>query len=405
MKLSRFSPTLATSLLLVALAHPMAASAEVRLDGDWPEGPAVTLDLRGVTRAEAIRALAKEAKLSVVMPDLGNGTLDVQVHEQPADKVLGVLLAEGTWVASRDGDLLTIRPATAADRADDEPPAKSKKNRNVEVLADSLRIGPDDVVQDVSVVGGSVQIAGRVTGDLSVIGGSAELLDTAVVEGSVSVTGGRVTLAPGVLIQGDVNVLGGRVEGLDNAKVEGSVKLDPSDGHAKASFGTRAVHRLSEGLRNAALLFIIGSLFTALASERAESLRGVIAARPMKAIAVGLIGFFASLLVLTLVAITIVGIPFAAVGALILVFMVFASTTNALAVVGAAIYGHKSRNVYVHMAIGAALYMLVGLIPGIGPIAQIAAVLAGFGGLVLTKGLGLLPKKIRDSHPFRAVAD
>jgi hypothetical protein len=57
------------------------------------------------------------------------------------------------------------------------------------------------------------------------------------------------------------------------------------------------------------------------------------------------------------------------------------------------------------MAIGAALYMGVGLIPGIGPIAQIAAVLAGFGGLVLTKGLGLLPKKIQDSHPFRAMAD
>jgi hypothetical protein len=387
MKPFRISPALATPLLLLALAHPTPASAEVRLEGDWPDGPTVSLDLKGVTRAEAIRALAKEAKLSVVIPDLGASTIDAEIHDQPADKILAVLLSEGSWVATRDGDLLTIRAATAADRDPAEPPAQGKKHRNVEVLADSLRIGPDDVVEDVSVVGGTVQIAGRVTGDLSVIGGNAELLDTAIVEGTVSVTGGRVALAPGVKIQGDVNVLGGRVEGLDGAKVDGSVKLDPSDGHAKASFGTRAVHRLSEGLRNAALLFIVGSLFTALASERAESLRGAIAARPMKAIAVGLIGFFASLLVLTLVAITIVGIPFAAVGALVLVFMVFASTTNALAV------------------IGAALYMGVGLIPGIGPIAQIAAVLAGFGGLVLTKGLGLLPKKIQDSHPFRAMAD
>ncbi len=389
------------SALTLALLAARPATAEVRLEGTWEEQKSVSLELRGVNRGEALRALAKEAGFSVVSPDLGDEPMDLQIEDEPADRVLAVLLAKGSWVAVRDGNIVTVRAAEPSDSpAKDRP--KAKKERDVEVLGDSMRIGKDEVVHNVSVMGGNVRIEGRITGDLSVIGGNAEVAQTAIVEGDVSVTGGRIELEPGAQLEGDVTVLGGSVEGLDSAKIEGSVKLDPSEGPNKASFATRAVHRISESLRNAAMLFIIGCIFTALAGERADKLRASIAERPMKSIALGVVGFFGSLLVLALIAITIVGIPVAALGALVALLLVFSATASTFIVIGGAVYGHKSKSVYVQLAVGAALFMVAGFVPVIGGLAQAAVVCAGIGGLVATRGLGLVPRKLRDAHPFRS---
>lgn len=415
------------SLALVAalsLGVPSSAAAAVRLEGEWKETPKVSLDLVNVSRGEAINRVAEKAGLSVVAGDVASDLVHLRIQDQPVDKVLAVLLGDGDWIAKRDGTLVTIArvqkeaaapaptpptPPTASAGATADPPeppapprAARKKERNVEVFGHSLHIGKDEVVHDVTVFGGSVEIEGTVTGDLAVIGGDAHLAGSAKIEGDASVTGGHMKVEPGATIDGDLGVVGGNVEGVENAKVAGSVKLDPEDSENQASFVERAGFRVAEGVRTAALLFFLGTMFLALGGERAEALRVAIAEKPMRSIALGVVGFFGTLLALVLMALTFVGIPFAAIGLVLALVLSFAGLATSLTVIGAMVYGHRSKNVYVHLAIGCALFMIAGLVPVVGGFLQLAAFFAGLGGLVTTRALGLLAKRPRfASTPYR----
>lgn len=410
----RATKTLTLALLCTLTAVPSIASADVRLDGTWPaESPKVSLDATRVSRSEALKQLAEKASWSLVVKGAGDDLVDVHIKDQPADKVLAVLLADGNWVANNDGGIVSIAQATGA--AADEvsaptpptptptPPSadtvKTIKKRNVKVFGDSAHIGKDEVVHDVTVMGGSVLIEGRVTGKLAVFGGHAELASSARVDGDVALTGGDIKFAEGAEIGGDLAVMGGSVEGANSVKVGGSTELDPSDGDGQASFFVRAGHTISSGMRTAAFLFIVGALFVALGGARAERVRTSIAASPMRSIALGLVGVIGSIIALILVALTIIGIPFAAIGGVTAVALAFAGTASAAVVVGAMVAGHKSQNVYVHLAAGCALFMVAGFIPWIGGWVQAAMVLAGIGGMVATRAMGFLEKKTPPGFP------
>ena len=403
--------SLALALLFPLLALPGVASADVKLEGEWPaESPKISLDASKVSRSEALKQLAEKASWSLVVKGAGDELVDVHIKDQPADKVLAVLLADGSWVAKNEGGIVSIAAASssAADQASPPaptppepptPPVKTIKKRNVKVFGDSARIGKDEVVHDVTVMGGSVLIEGRVTGKLAVFGGHAELASSARIDGDVALTGGDIKFEEGAEIGGDLAVMGGSVEGADSVKVGGSTELDPSDGEQQASFFVRAGHAISSGMRTAAFLFIVGALFIALGAGRAESVRTAIAASPMRSIALGLVGLIGSIVSLALVALTIIGIPFAAFGAIAAVVLAFAGTASAAVVLGAMVAGHKSENVYVHLAAGCALFMVAGFLPWIGGWLQAAVVFAGIGGMVTTRAMGFLEKKTAPTFP------
>lgn len=394
-----------SATLLATLALSGDARAEVTLEGDWPgEGEAVSLELSGVSRTEALRELAAEAGWSLVLRDGFDDRVDLTVKGQPAKKVLDALLDDGSWVAKRSGTMVTISRSNGSPSAEGAPPAEAEdgtappeKQRDVEVWGKNLRIGKDEVVHDVTVMGGTVEIEGRVTGDLAVVGGQANLLKGAHVEGDASATGGLIRIEDGARIDGDLGVVGGSIEGAENAKVGGSVKLDPAEGESRASWGERAVHKISEAIRTASFFFVIGALTIALGGVRAESVRAEVAARPMRSAAMGLVGILGAALLLVVAALTIIGIPVAFVGALGLVVALFAGITSALTVLGAAVARHKTENPYIHLAAGCVLFLLAGLLPVVGGLLQLGVVLAGIGAIVTTRAGGLLDKRLGGS--------
>lgn len=405
--------SLVLALLCPLLALPSVASADVKLDGEWPaESPKVSLDASKISRSEALKQLAEKASWSLVVKGAGDELVDVHIKDQPADKVLAVLLADGSWVAKNDGGIVSIAeaPQGAVEQASaltpptpPTPPSadtvKTIKKRNVKVFGDSARIGKDEVVHDVTVMGGSVLIEGRVTGKLAVFGGHAELASSARIDGDVAVTGGDIKFEEGAEIGGDLAVVGGSVEGANSVKIGGSTELDPSDGEQQASFFVRAGHSISSGMRTAAFLFIVGALFIALGGVRAESVRTAIAQSPMRSIALGLVGLVGSIVALILVALTIIGIPFAAIGGIAAIALAFAGTASAAVVLGAMVAGHKSQNVYVHLAAGCALFMVAGFVPWVGGWVQAAIVFAGIGGMVATRAMGFLERKTKPTFP------
>ncbi len=109
-------------MLLVFFAS--LASADVAREGEWPDDdPKVTLSVTNLSRSEALRRLADEAKWSVVVEIPPGNPVDVHVKDQPASKVLELLLSDGHYVAHRDGTLIDIHVAT------DVPPRQAQPRR------------------------------------------------------------------------------------------------------------------------------------------------------------------------------------------------------------------------------------------------------------------------------------
>ena len=235
--------------VLLLLFFARTAHADVRLEGAWPEADkSISLDADHMRRAEVVKRLADAAGWSLVMStsDDPEGRVDIHVKDQPAAKVLSLVLSEGKFVAKREGNLILLRTddgtsTPAASPAPPPPPqvapspplppppppppaaVPAKRGEDRTVTGGSLEIKRDEVVHDVSVFGGSVDVYGTVTGDLAVMGGRAEVHPGAHIVGSATTVGGSLHIRDGARVDGDVGVVGGSLRRDDKAQVGGSI--------------------------------------------------------------------------------------------------------------------------------------------------------------------------------------
>lgn len=426
---------------LVALTGTMALSvpalASVEKQGEWPaDEKKVSLDASRLTREDAIKRLADAAGWSVVVNAPNADPVDIHVKDQPADKVLALLLTDSDYVAKRDGNLLSIErrvaPSAALPAAPPAPPAppvappapappapaakpgepQKGEGKDREVVGHSLTIEKDEVVRNVHLIGGSLNVKGVVTGDIEVVGGAVEIEPGAHVMGDAEVMGGSITLKKGAKLDGDTQIVGGSLDREEGAIVGGNVttdihpkKHDDDDEHA--SFFSRAARELGECMTAGALLFALGSVMLSLFTKRSETLKVEIASRPMRSFGMGIAGFVGGILLFIALCVTIIGIPIAVVGLLATIFGVFAAMASTLEVLGRALIGHRTKNEFAHLALGCGIFVLVMAIPGLDGIAKIALMMISLGSLVSTRAAGLIPPrkgagKVDDSHPYRS---
>jgi hypothetical protein len=263
---------------LIALSLSGTALAEVRRRGDWPEKDTkVSLELTRTPRDQAIKRLAEAAGWSVVVHAPNGDPVDVHVKDQPASKVLDLLLVDANYVASRDGSLISIaRVGAAADDDDDEassappplppPPPPLPPGLNVPPVPPlpgappvppappspaappappgvpvppAPPVAPTPPVPpappappaalrgrgaDRIITGDSLTIEkNEVVHDVSVFGGSLKVKGT--VTGDIGVMGGSVRIGEGAYVMGDANVLGGSLTIDDGARIEGDVEI------------------------------------------------------------------------------------------------------------------------------------------------------------------------------------
>ncbi len=440
---------LSASLLLAAALSPTAALADVRHEGSWDDDPEVTLDLEHTPRAEAVRKLAVAAGWSVVLDNVPMGDpVDLHLDEQPAGKVIDLLLTDGHYVARRDGKLLVIRRADAPTVAPatpsapkgassaapvlpappvppvpptppvaplpPEPPAapastapsaeeKSERGRDREVFGANLRIDKGEVVDDVSVVGGNVDVYGTITGDLMVTGGNARIHEGARVMGDATTMGGSITIDDRARIDGDVDTIGGSLKRAKGAEIRGDVKVDQRrSGHGRDEGEGHFFQDAGAAITRTALLFVFGAVLLSLAGERTDRLKAQLAAHPMRSFATGVVASLAFGAILVALCVTVVGIPFALIGALGGFVAIAAGLCAALETLGGALLGHRTRNPYVHLAFGCAVFLVVGAIPFLGGLVKAALLLAGIGSVAATRAAGFFPAKNRpNGSPYR----
>jgi len=440
----------------VSLSAPRAALAEVRHEGEWSDDdPEVTLDLDGVPRADAVNRLAAAAGWSVVIRAPKSDPVTVHVKDQPAGKVLALLLTDGRYVARRDDKLIAIAPDDAAAAEAPAPPlppaapmmpapplpplpplaplaplpplapaapaAPSDVESDEEghdrlVTGGNLRIEKGEVVHDATVMGGNLDVWGTVTGDISVAGGNARIHSGAHVKGGAGTVGGNLTLESGAAVDGDVGVVGGVLRREDGARVggdihEGTPKKGRSPRPHKGHEATKGVtsssspswlSQIADALNHGALLFVFGAVLLALAPDRMEKIKVQIAAHPARSFATGVVALFAGALAAVVVSLTVIGIPVAVVGILAAVLGTFAGVCCVFETVGCALLGHRTRNPYVHLACGGLLFVLASAIPKVGGLVDLVVGFTAFGALVITRGAGLVPLKGRfTGSPYR----
>ncbi len=441
----------------IAGALVLAASnahASVKLEGTWPDSDkSISIDASGLARSEAVRKIADAAGWSIVVHAPAGDPIDLHVKNQPAAKVLGLVLDDAAYVAKRDGSLISIerQTETNATAATATPPATptpietptasvalppppppaplalsitpptppvppapivTRRGEDRLVTGGSLRIDKDDVVKDVTVLGGSVDVFGDVTGDLTVLGGSARVHKDGHVERDATAIGGSLDIDDGAMVDGDVGVVGGLLTRQPGAIIHGDVikgkgvkhdvKIDleepstdnPTDGKRGWSIN-HGVRSIGSALTRSAILFVFGAMLLALATDRMERLRAEIAARPMKSFALGIIGGIAAVLAVIVLCVTVIGIPIAVVATLVAVFGGYAGFCAALATGGQALFGHRTKNPYVQLALGCVLLVIIGAIPFIGTWFTAAVAFIGMGAMIGTRGAGIVSGRAR----------
>ena len=109
----------------------------------------------------------------------------------------------------------------AEQRRDRRPRARKVRTDTRLSLGSSLTIDDNETSQDVVVLGGSLDVDGKVRGDAVVVGGSAEIRGE--VSGTVTTVGGSIVLGPGGKIYGDAISIGGAVHRDADAEIYGEI--------------------------------------------------------------------------------------------------------------------------------------------------------------------------------------
>lgn len=436
-------------LLGIALAA-LPVRADVRKLGEWPKDTdeRISLTFEG-TRSKALRALAAAAGWSII-DNPGSATfagagdsVNVYVNDQPAAKVLELLLSDGDYVVKRDGKLLSISvhapggskttepvlppppPPFKPDSADSngvatpDHAARPPRVRDAEdrtVLGSSVVVAKQEVVNNLTVLGGSADLYGtvqedvlvlggsltihegaRVYGDVGVLGGAVELESGSRVDGDFSSAGGHIQRAAGAIVKGDETAVGGgksdRDEHADRDQDDADDKDDEDDAAAVASdswsFGA-VIDKLGSALSRAALLYAFGCVLLATAAKPMERMQRELAERPMRTFGLGLAALIGGFFGLVILCVTIVGIPVAILLVLVGALGVYAGMCAVFVELGALVLEERTPSPYAHLALGCLIYLIFSTLPVIGWIATSAAVVCGLGLLVTTRLAGLI---------------
>lgn len=166
-----------------------------------------------------------------------------------------------------------------------------------------------------------------------------------------------------------------------------------------------ALHELWESIAAVGTLWVFGAVLLALAGQRMRTLEVELVERPMRSFALGVVGLVAAIAAVVVLCVTIVGIPFAVLGVFAALLFGYAGACAVLTAIGAMLLNHRSKSPYVHLAVGAAIYLVASSIPWIGDYVTLTLALFGIGVAVATRGAGIVPeRRLGNGDPYRTAA-
>lgn len=253
---------------------------------------------------------------------------------------------------------------------------------------------------DVDAVAGNVHVAGDVGGDVSAVGGNVVLERDGEVAGSFSAAAGTVVVRG--TIDGDAEVGAGSIVVESTAVVGGDLTYGGAlERHPDAQVGGVVTQNgevtvgITEPVPTIPAWFgalygflanlLLGALLLLVAPGFSREVAGRVRNEPLVAGGVGLLTLIGVPIALVLLAITIVGIPLAILGALL-----FATTVWIGVVYGGFALGTwllslvDEGNRWAALALGLLLLAVLGVIPFLGGLVGFVVLLLGLGSLALS---------------------
>lgn len=220
----------------------------------------------------------------------------------------------------------------------------------------SILVEKEERAEEAVAIGGSVRVEGEVSRDVVAIGGPARI--NGRVGGNVVSVGSSVHLGPGAIVDGDVTSVGGVIERSEGSQIHGSTSevgawggpwrgdnwdFDPDFGPFSFLGASVEVFGSIFGMVTLALLTCLTLL---IARRPVEQVDLRLRTEPLKAVVVGVAGFFASMPLLLVV----LGILFLVslvlvvllVGCLLLLLLPFFAMALVLALMLALMLGYAS---------------------------------------------------------------
>lgn len=221
----------------------------------------------------------------------------------------------------------------------------------------SILVEKEELAEEAVAIGGSVRVDGQVSRDVVAIGGPVRV--NGQVGGDVVSVGGSVYLGPNAVVEGDVSSTGGTIERSEGSQIHGSTSevgppwAGPWRGDGRdfdPPFGPFSLFGASMEAFGSILWMVTLALLTCLtlliARGPLEQVDFRLRTEPLKAAAVGLVGFLSSvpLLVVVLVIMFLVSVVLVIllVGCLLLVLLPFFAMALVLALMLALIFGYAA---------------------------------------------------------------
>lgn len=225
--------------------------------------------------------------------------------------------------------------AEAEDDGDESGPVVRVDLDNKVAFGSTVRVGRDEVADDITSIGGGIKVDGEVRGDAVAIGGEAKI--DGRVTGEVVAIGGDVELGPEAEVLGDIVTVGGRVSREEGATVLGEIsEVDwgdfewdwdgdwfdgwsgdwfPRVGERPPFFRVGKVFEFVRAIIFTGLLIVLSGLVLLVSPKGVDRVRSAAVSDPLIMLVVG---FGIELLILPalivasiLLAVTVIGIPFA----------------------------------------------------------------------------------------------
>ena len=262
--------------------------------------------------------------------------------------------------------LLAAAPAGAAE-------SRGDAGEPIVVVNGDVAVERGEIVEGVFVIDGDVRIAGRVDGDVAVVAG--DVLLAGRVDGNLVTISGRARLLPTASVGGDLTYGDERPRIAAAATVSGAVQEENWDDSLDfLPFVGALVFWLAVTVSAA----VLGILLLLIAPRAADAVFARARERLGRAIAIGLAIFVVLPLGAFLAAVTLVGLPLALAIVLALLPLAAIAYVTAAWALGRTLVKPPRGRILAFLA-GLAILRVAALVPILGLLVWLAAVIAGLG--------------------------
>ncbi len=406
---------------------PPVEDAWPHIEGEWPKKTRkVSVTVTDKTIASVLQSISKQLGYGLVLnapKELINGKATLRLVRKPAKDVLEIVLKNANLQAELVGDVLFIKPATAATQPSPlmpnlsnfgpssagAPPtsiahghrgsrhkkhgSRGKRGKDRVQIGKSVRIEANEEVGDAVVVGGSLTVAGRVLGDAVGVGGSVTIEPGAYVQGDAVSVGGTLSVSPDATVQGEQVGVGIPIPLDDLFKKGKDINWAASLPTILSGFaGTFALFTILGILLRSVLVFVLALAIVTLMPTRIDRVQDYLTSSPGYSILGGGAIMLSFVPLIIILAITLIGIPLIPVVVIALAVIMLIGLTTLLIWFGYKVPLFKQNKTQLGaLAIGIVIFMVINLVPFLGQVVLILSSFTAAGAVILSR-FGAEPK-------------